>query len=256
MRVASILADRHAGVVERGHSCAGAHFDAKLFERGSGSLRERRIERREQARRRLHQDDARGARVDGAEVLGKRAIGQLGDRAGHLDAGRAAADDHEIQKPRPLGRIGFGLGLFEGEQDAAADVGRVVDGLQPRSAGGPFAVTEVGVPRAGRENQDVVGNAPAVGENLAPFRVDSRDLAKDDVDVLLARENTADRRRDVGGRKPRGRDLIEQRLEQMIVVLIDDGDVEWLSGQHFRGGEPAEAGSDDDDAGVGHGDLA
>jgi len=131
-----------------------------------------------------------------------------------------------------------------------------VDGLQPRGAGGPFAVTEVGVPRAGRENQDVVGYAPAVGENLAPFRVDSRDLAKDDVDVLLARENTADGRCDVGWRKPCGRHLIEQRLKQMIVVLIDDGDVEWLSGQHFRCGQSAKAGSDDDDARVGHGDLA
>ena len=162
----------------------------------------------------------------------------------------------KFKQPRPLGRIGFGLGLLEGEQDAAANVGRVVDGLQPRSAGGPFVVTEIGVLRAGRENQDVVGNAPAVGEHLAPLGVDSRDLAKDHVDVLLARQNAADRRGDVGGRKPRGRDLIEQRLEQVIVVLVDDGDVEWLSGQHFRGGEPAEAGSDDDDAGVGHGDLA
>ena len=249
------LADRHAGVVESRDRRAGAHFDAKLFERGSGGFRERRIERREQARRRLHQDDARGARVDRAEVLGKRAISQLGDRAGHLDPGRAPADDHEIQEPRPLGRVGFGFGLFEGEQDAPADVGRVVDGLQPRSAGGPFAVTEIGVLRAGCENQDVVGNAPAVGENLAPLRVDGRHVAENDVDVGLARENAADRRGDVGGRKPRGRDLIEQRLEQMIVVLVDDGDVEWLSGQCFRSGEAAEAGSDDDDAGVGHGDL-
>ena len=164
------LADRHARVVERGHSRAEPHLHAKLFERGSGGLRERRIERREQARRRLHQDDARGARVDRAEVLGKRAVCQLGDRAGHLDAGRAAADDHEIQQPRALGRVGLGLGLLEGEQDAAADVGRVVDGLQPRALSGPFAVTEIGVLRAGRENQDVVGNAPAFGENLAPLR--------------------------------------------------------------------------------------
>ena len=38
----------------------------------------------------------------------------------------------------------------------------------------------------------------------------------------------------------------------MIVVLVDDGNVERLFGQRFRSGESAEAGSDNDDAGVGH----
>jgi hypothetical protein len=43
-----------------------------------------------------------------------------------------------------------------------------------------------------------------------------------------ARQDAADRRGDIGGRQPGGRDLIEQRLEQVIVVLVDDGDVERL----------------------------
>ena len=43
-------------------------------------------------------------------------------------------------------------------------------------------------------------------------------------------------------------DLIEQRLEQVIVVLVDYRDVERLATQCFCGGEAAESGSDDDDA--------
>ena len=111
------------------------------------------IERRQQARRRLDQNDARAARIDRAEIRRERAVGKLRDGAGHLDAGRAAADDDEIQQPRALGRIGLGLGLLEGEQDAAADVGRVVDGLQAGRERRPVVVAEIGVLRAGRENQ-------------------------------------------------------------------------------------------------------
>ena len=53
-----------------------------------------------------------------------------------------APDNDEIEQPRPLGRIGLGLGLFEGEQDAAADIGRVVDGLQAGRERSPVAMTK------------------------------------------------------------------------------------------------------------------
>ena len=50
---------------------------------------------------------------------GQRLAGDFRDRAGHLDAGRAAADDHEGQQPRALGLVVRELGLLEREQDAA-----------------------------------------------------------------------------------------------------------------------------------------
>ena len=89
------------------------------------------------ARRGLDQDDAGAARIDGAEVGGKRALRKLGDGAGHLDAGRAAADHHEGQQPSPLLGVGLGLGALEGEQDAAAQIGGVVDRLQTRRERAP-----------------------------------------------------------------------------------------------------------------------
>ena len=54
----------------------------------------------------------------------------------------------------------------------------------------------------------------------------------------------ADRPGDFRGRERRGPDLVEQRLKQMMVALIDDGDA------HARAGRPcarpaAEAGADD-----------
>ena len=53
---------------------AEAHLDAELFERTARLLRQRRIERREQARGGLDQDDARRARIDGTEVGGQRPL--------------------------------------------------------------------------------------------------------------------------------------------------------------------------------------
>ena len=242
--------DRDAFGVDRRDRRAEPHLDAELLERALRGLRKRRIERRQQARRRLDQDDARGARIDRAEVRRQRAVRQLRDGAGHLDAGRAAADDDEIQQPRALVRIRLGLGLLEGEQDAAANVGRVVDGLQPGRGGGPVVVAEIGVLRAGREDQVVERDAAAFGDHHALRDVDAGDLAEHDIHVPRARQDAADRRGDLGRREPGGRDLIEQRLEQVIIVLVDDGDVERAAGERLGGGQAAEAGSDDDDAGV------
>ena len=164
------VADRDALGIERGDRRTEPHLDAELFERVLRGFRQRGIERREQARRRLDQNDARAARIDRAEILRQRAIRQLRDGAGHFDAGRAAADDHEIQQPRALGRIGLGFGLFEGEQDAAADISRVVDRLQAGRERRPVVVTEIGVLRAGREDQIVERDAAAFGDDFAAAR--------------------------------------------------------------------------------------
>jgi hypothetical protein len=39
--------------------------------------------------------------------------------------------------------------------------------------------------------------------------------------------------------------LIEQRLEKMMIVLIDHGDVDWRIREGFRGRQSAEAGTHD-----------
>ncbi len=80
-----------------------------------------------------------------AEIRRQRALGELRDRARHFDAGRPAADDHEVEQPPALGRIRFGLRLLERQQDAAAQIGGVVDRLEPGRVRGPVVVTEIGV---------------------------------------------------------------------------------------------------------------
>ena len=81
-------------------------------------LRQRRPKGRQQPVARLDQDDARRRGIDVAEIRRQRLAGQLGDGAGHLDAGRSAADDDEIQQPPALLSVGLGLGLLERDEDA------------------------------------------------------------------------------------------------------------------------------------------
>ena len=46
----------------------------------------------------------------------------------------------------------------------------------------------------------------------------------DDSNVALTTENGTDRGRDIGRRERCRRDLIEERLEEMVIVLVDEGD--------------------------------
>ncbi len=93
--------------------------------------------------------------VEGAEVAAHVA-GDLGDLAGHLDAGRPGADDDEGQQ-RGLGLgVGLELGRLEGLEDPPADGERALERLELGRVLLPLVVAEVGVLRAARDDQGVV----------------------------------------------------------------------------------------------------
>ena len=180
--------------------------------------------RRQDPIHRLDQDDPGLVRPDRPEVALERVVGDLAQRAGQLDPGRAAADQHERHpRPAPL-RVGFALGGLEGDQDPPPDLGRVLDRLEPGRDRRPLGVVEVGVVGAGRDDERVVGDRAAVGEqDLAPLGVDADRLAEDDRRVALLAQDRAQRLGDVARRQRAGRDLVEQRLEQVEVAPVDQG---------------------------------
>jgi hypothetical protein len=55
------------------------------------------------------------------------------------------------------------------------------------------------------------------------------------------------------GESARGRDLIEQRLEAVMVEPVDDGHVDRRARERLGGFEPAESRAYDDDVGTGRG---
>ncbi len=99
----------------------------------------------------------------------------------------------------------------------------------------------------GRENENVVMHRTATG--LEPLRreIDACHVHHAEVEVLLTAQNGARRFRDFLRLEARGRDLIQQRLEEVIIVAIDEHDLNRGTTQCPGGPQAAEARADDDD---------
>ena len=69
--------------------------------------------------------------------------------------------------------------------------------------------------------------------------------ASSNLDVALPAEYAADRRRDLALREDPGRELIEQRLEQMVVGAVYERHLDRSAAQESRREQPAEAAADD-----------
>ncbi len=124
-----------------------------------------------------------------AEIALERVARDLAEGAGELDAGRAAADEHERHPFAAAFRVGLAFGGLERDEDPPADLGRVLDGLEARGERRPLRVVEVAVVRARRDDERVVVDRAAVREqDLALLGVDADGLAEDDgrVAVLAA----------------------------------------------------------------------
>ncbi len=181
-------------------------------------------------------------------------MGELGDRAGELDAGRTAADDDEGQLGAALFRVSFLLGTLESQQHPPPDRGRVLKRLQAGRKLFPLILAEIGVARAGGEHQRVVADRASVSElHLLCGGIHPGDGGEQRGDLLVLSDQMADRPRDLGGRQRRRRDLVEQGLEKMMVALVDDGDAHRRL--HHRLGEfqAAEPGADNNDMMFSHG---
>ncbi len=196
----------------------------------------------------IDQDDPGLARINGAEIAAERFAGDLAERSRQLHAGRAAADNDEGEQRRPLFRVSFPFGGFEGEKDLAAHLQRIVDIFQPRREWRPLVMSEVGMTGPGGENQ-IVERYDAIREDhLLVGEIDAGHFGQLGGRVRLLAEDRADRVGDISRRKRRRRHLVQQRLKEMIVLAIDDGDLHRRITERFGGVKPAESTADNHDA--------
>ncbi len=106
-------------------------------------------------------------------------------------------------------------------------------------------MAEIGVSRPRRQDQDVVIDRAVGQHNLFTRDVDRRHIGQDHGDVGLMTKDPANGRGDVS-RAERGRgDLVEQRLEQVMIGTVDDLDPHGRTPQAVSGGQAAEARTDD-----------
>ena len=203
---------------------------------------------REDALLSFHEDHARAGGIDAPEIAEHGLARDLRQRAGQLDAGRSRADDHEVQ-PRLLPvRIGLALGRFERAQHAAPDLQRVLDGLQPGRVLLPFRMVKVRMRGAAGDDEDVVRQFAVGHGDDAAIGIDGLYVTHDHADVFLFAQHGPDRRSDIARIERRGRDLIQQRLEEVVVAAVDERDPRLRSCERFRGVKASEAAADNYDS--------
>ncbi|MCW0450731.1 hypothetical protein NB706_003565 [Xanthomonas sacchari] len=233
--------------VDVGDRDPGQHVHAELLQLFLRLGREVFGERGQHPRAGLDQPHPRLGRVDAAELVLQRVPGDLRQGAGQLDPGGAAADDGEAEPGRARGGVGFRFGTFERQQQVPAQLQRVVQGLQAGCVRGPVVVTEIGMGGAGGDQQVVVGQRLPIGQaHLPRLLVDVDDFPKAHFDVVLVAQDLPQRRGDVRGRQAGGGDLVQQRLEQVMVAAVDQGDVQRRPGQSAGGPQAGEATADHD----------
>ena len=160
-----------AALVDVGDHRAEQDLHAEPLELGLGLGAQLGAERRQHLARRVDEDDAGVLGVDRPEVAPQRAVGELGDLAGHLDPGRPRAHDDEGQQVVDVVAPGRAeLGHLERPEDAAPQLERVVDALHARRELGEPVVAEVALPGAGRDDQRVVRRHGLAPQDLGDDR--------------------------------------------------------------------------------------
>ena len=79
--------------------------------------------------------------------------------------------------------------------------------------------------------------------------IDARGVRQQHPDVPDAAQDPSDRRGDIAGRQRRRCDLIEQRLEDVMVAAIDQRDANVRVAKSAGSGQAAKAAADDHDVG-------
>lgn len=204
--------------------------------------RERRCEGRQNALARVEQQDTGIARIDRAKVVTKRVVLHLADRACQLDSGGAPADDHESKVCAAPFAIGLAFGALEGEQHAAPDCERVLDGLQSWRVHCPFGVAEIVCDDARRHHEPIVVDCVAfVRLRRSDNDVDRLDGEHMDRHIALTSKQHSRRRSNFLDAERGRRDFVEQRLEEVEIDAVDQRNADRRGAQCLRTGQAAES---------------
>src|SRR5712692_2253130 len=107
-------------------------------------------------------------------------------------------------------------------------------------------MAKIGMPRTGGEDQEIVIEFAVGHFHLFCIDIHRLHFGKNHLYVFPFAQNRAHGSSNVGRRKRCGRDLIEQRLEKMIVRAVDHHYPYFFAGKLFRSLKSAESRADDD----------
>ena len=179
--------------------------------------------------------------VDSAKIVLQHDLSEFRERTGHFDASGPAADNDHGELFFDFSVVGGRFGLFEGEEHFFADRHRIIEALQTESVPRPLVLAEVARFRAERDDEEIVIEHAIAEMGLFGLQVDARDLPHERGDVFVLGEDAAQRLRDLCHGQSRSGDLIQQRLEEVMIPTIDERDAEALIAEFFRTFQAGEA---------------
>ena len=196
------------------------------------------LEGQQQGIRLLDQADAHRRQVHLGERGVQRGAAQLGQGAGQLDPGGAAAHHGEVHDLAGTGDVQ----PFQPGHDVVTQLHRVAAGVQAEAVLGGPAHPVVGRGHPGGEDQVVVVEMAAVRErDPAVRRVHRGDLAQPEPGAVLAGERPG-RVGHVARVQPARGHLVEQRLEGAVHVAVDQQNLGSRPVQLLHRGQPREPG--------------
>src|SRR5689334_13489022 len=144
--------------------------------------------------------------------------------ASEFNAGGSAANHDEVEL-----NLAFTLGCltlrqFKCEKDATAHLDCVLDGLKSRSKGFPLVTPKVRVSCASGNYEVVIRDTSICKLHYLGCEIDVEHFSEQHLDILLTAQDPANRGGNVAGRESRGRNLVEQRLEEMVIPAIKERD--------------------------------
>ena len=157
----------------------------------------------------------------------------------------SGTDDRERHPFAHDFEIGFALRGLVSDQDAPADFKRILDRFESGRVALPCLMAEIGMRRAARDDQVVISDFAVTQDHLVRGRIDRFGLAENHFDVRLPPQDTSNRARDVTRIQRRGRDLVEQGLEQVMVSAIDEPNPDGCIAERPRRRQTAETSSND-----------
>jgi len=104
-------------------------------------------------------------------------------------------------------------------------------------------MAEIGMAGACGQDEVVVRNVGLGGLDHAPIEIEARGFCQQNFDVVVSAKNRANRRGDFSGGKTGGGYLVEKRLEGMVILAVDDGNLDRRFGQRLRRVQPSKAGA-------------
>ena len=110
-------------------------------------------------------------------------------------------------------------------------------------------MTEEGASRSCRQHKVVIAVSLAAEDDLLVFSLDLSDFTKQHLHIALASNQLPQRSRYITTGDQSRRNLIEQRLEQIEVAFVDQGDANVCLGQSLAGTNTRKSAAHNDDVG-------